>query len=245
MEKTEKPTPRRIREARKRGQILHSKDLTGTAAFVVSLLAMILLWPVQGRAIGDLFDRILAAIVRHAPDHEIRELLAVGLLQLLPLSLAALLAGGCVAFLVGLIQTRGAFAVEAVKPSLERINPVAGSKRMFSSENLIQLLKTILKTLFVLAAVAIALRSAAYDLLQTPHASNSALLSFYFSPIVKVLAAVVVVYLMLAAIDYGHQYYEYMKRLRMSKEEVRQEYRNEEGDPHMKQERKRIGREMV
>jgi type III secretion protein U len=156
--------------------------------------------------------------------------------------LPALLAG-VLGTLVEFLQVRGVLSMEKVTPDLKHINPVEGFKRIFSSDNVIEVIKSALKAVLLVGALVLIARKHAPDLyfLVHGHPAQAAALWWRMSMILVVWVLVFFVFFSLG--DSLLQHYKYIKKLMMSRREIKQEYKEDEGDPHIKGKRKQMHKE--
>jgi type III secretion protein U len=244
-DKTEKPTDKRLQDARKKGDIAKGKELTST----VTLLA----WLVMGALCLRLgteraaalceatFARIAAGWRAEGFGHVAALLswqsveLAVLLVALLMIPVAAL------GTLVEYLQAGPVLAFEKVAPKLEHLNPAEGIKRMFSLDNLVELLKGVLKTALLLGigwAVALALLPDAMRLAAGGDRPVQHFGALVWEATVRTLAWTVGVFMAVAFLDTVWTKHRFTKKLRMSMRDIKQEMKESEGDPLLKQQRK-------
>lgn len=245
-EKTEEATPKRLREARKKGQVAKSRDLTTVFVMIVVFVTI----AVSADWMTTQFRQLMFetfSIVERSPLTG-ADLMYVGnmALQVLVKVLAPILIAGVASgALIGFLQVGPIFSTEPLTPKIEKLNPVEGFKNMFKMVTFIELIKNILKISLViyLAYHTISnyleeiLLSSKVGVIDTVRMTGEIIYSFF----VKVCA----VFLVVALIDMSVQRWNFMKNMRMSKDEVKREYKQDEGDPHIKGERRRLHREMV
>ena len=252
-EKTEEPTSRKLQKAHDKGEVWKSKDVTHTAQFVVIMLLGWLGLELYVPQLREMFDRwplLMAQMLaesadtpvdqpaRMALEHGLRTLL-MGLVPVVFLPLA-------VGVFIIALQVRGVFSMEPLAPKPERLNPGQNLKRLVSTRNLIDLAMTLVKVTCIGAALYVSLRSAAPQWLQAVAGSTPQGVASLLGRSLGLMAlACLALYIFIAAVDYGHQYYEYMKQQRMSKDEVRREYKEVEGDPYVKGQRRALGQQMA
>lgn len=235
-DKTEAPTPKRKRDARRKGQIARSPELVTWAQV---LAATSLLRISMGMA-ATRFPALMTAMgntIREAEIGQAESLLGRasidGLLTLAPLALGLML----VALLGNFAQTGLLVSGHKLKPTAEHINPLKGLKRMFSPRSAFELGKTLIRTL-VLGLVAwstmkrVATEFSAQQMTIVPMASKVAITSL------DLIKNIALVGLMLAVADYVFARRKIMKTLRMTKQEVKDEYKATEGDPHIRSQRR-------
>lgn len=240
-DKTEEPTQRRIEEAIKRGDVARSQEINTLFVFGGLALALIMFGPASGREIIFAMKPFLgnmhqipsdAGGVRYALQTMV---LATGAAIALPIIVMTIfsIAGG-------LVQHRPLWTTEPLTPKMERISPIAGFKRVFGKQAFLQFLKGLAKLAIVGIAVWVVIDSekdrgdalARMDVTQIAPAMQ--ILA------IKLIGVVMTVFAFLAAGDYLYQRVTWHNKLRMTKEELKQEYKEQEGTPEIKQKRKQI-----
>jgi type III secretion protein U len=243
-EKTEKPTPKKLRQAREKGQVAKSKDLTQTlqivavfgylvagGASIVSGLTGLIMAP---------FD-VLALPFPAAVNVLASSLLTDATLILLPF-IGIVLAMGI--FGEGL-QVGVLLAFKALIPSMDKLNPLTNFKNMFSKKNLVEFLKSLFKIVFLSALIYLLLRDALPALVDIPLAGLPGV-GLAVAELLKIMIFNVgLAYLAISLADFAWQRFQHTKQLMMSKDEVKQEYKEMEGDPHIKNQRKHLHQEML
>ena len=234
-ERTEKATPRRIQEARRKGQVARSADLTGA----LCLLAMLaLLFAVK--------DQFFLDLQRYLSGHfsEVASLSASQKNPVTVLNDAALFSMKILAPFFGvalltviaanLLQVGFLFAPEALKPKGTSLNPMSGLQRMFSMRSLMELLKAILKFTVIGGLIYSLIKARLEELILIFYLSPGGIFQSVMDFILTVAWWGALAYLALALLDYMYQRYDYQKGLKMSKQEVKEEYKMTEGDPLVK-----------
>jgi type III secretion YscU/HrpY family protein len=247
-DKTEQPTPKRLRQARKKGQVLKSQDVTAAAMFLGSVALLAATGPrffAAGREIllaslrPELFSGRLApaALLAHLGSSA-----ADGFLACLPL------VGGLmgVAVAANYAQVRSFFSAEVIKPKFDKLNPLTGFKNLFfRAQTYIDLIKTILKFALIALLLYLALRGALRDLVLAARVTLGPSLALTTGLLFGLLYKVAGGMVLIAAADYFIQRKLHLKQLMMSKDEVMREFKEDEGDPHVKQERKHLHQEIL
>jgi flagellar biosynthetic protein FlhB len=246
-QRTEDPTPKRLEEARRRGDAPKSQEAIALAAFAAAFLG---LWLADGPAARDL-GAIGAAFIDHPHEFQVD----AGSLQRLYRALvgaAGLAVGGvgllfCVAALLSHIgQARPAPDFTRLAPALAKISPIEGLKRIYGPAALFNFLKGLFKILIVGAILVYALWPDRDLLARLVGAGEPSLLRVLNDEILKLFGFATLAMMVLAAFDYAIQVRSWKKRLRMTKEEVRRELKESEGDPiirgRLKRERDMRGR---
>ena len=234
-ERTEAATPKRRQEARDKGQILKSVEVN-TAVLLVAGAAF-LQWAMPGMS-ATLFEmtRDLLDVsqvsdytdvsLRHQMTH-----LAIEVLKLVsPIVLGILL--------VGVVSNVGQFGFlmsgHAIQPQLSRINPLEGAKRIFSARTLVELVKTIVKVVIVGFFAWQALQDKGPLLISLADMQAGAAGFAVSGAIMEVIWKVAAAFVVIAVADFAYQRWFYEKSLRMSKEEIKEEMKQSEGNPHMR-----------
>ena len=248
-EKSERPTEKRLRDARREGQVAKSQDLTSALAL---LAAVAVLWLGGGHTAARLSEAMRSGITgAFAFEGDLDRAAALSVLTggtqamaaaLLPLFVALFV----VAALSGYLQVGSIFAFESIKPKMEKLNPAESFKeKFFKGRSYVELLKTLLKMAVVgfviLAALWSSLRDIAMLVRQPPPAVAAFTLSLLASIGLKVGLALVV----LGAGDYFLQRFLFLKEMKMSKQEVKEEWKESEGDPLLKGMRRQIHRDIL
>ncbi|WP_426340053.1 EscU/YscU/HrcU family type III secretion system export apparatus switch protein [Pseudoduganella sp. S-14] len=245
-DRSEQATPHRLEDARKKGQVAKSVDFLSCAAIaVLTVVVQASGWDGLGKLLG-MAQRTLA----RAPGLEwsvanlaawCGQLLLAVLLLLAPLLMALVIA----ALLANLAQTGPIFSVHPVKPDFKRLNPVDGFKRIFSMRTLFEAGKSIVK-LVVLAGVAWAAVSAALPgLMALPTAAPAAYPRILLELVGGLLGKLALALLLIAMADMGFVRWDYAKRMRMSKRDIKDEHKNREGDPRVRARIRELRKEML
>ena len=233
-DRTEDPTSRRLEKAREDGQAPHSRELSGFAALLLAVLAAATTLPTLGRDLLRALRGILERGHDLTPDQAL-EVLLPSATVLLPLLAAATLGAAATT----LAQTRGLLSAKPLAPQLSRLSPMAGLKRIIGAESLIEFLKTLLKIALVGAAIWHA--GGAPELLEAVmHRPAPALLDTIADQSLRLVAATLAAFALLAAADLFLVRFRHLRRLRMSRHDMKEEAKDTDGDPHVKGKQKAI-----
>ena len=235
--KTEKATPKKRRDERKKGNVFLSQD----AVAVVTLLGSFsVFWMMSGRIAEQLtgFMRFCFTQVDLAGglavDDMLRELTmqALGLMArtVLPITLVT---AGC-AVVATFAQTRLLVSGELMKPKFNRINPLEGFKRLFSLKSVINALKGILKISILMVIVYFSIENMFHESAKYLYVDLRASCTHLFSQGVSMVVKIALAFIALAALDILYQWWDYERQIRMSKQEIKEEYKQTEGDPQIK-----------
>jgi type III secretion protein U len=243
-EKTEQPTPKRLREAREKGEVCKSQDVGSTAVllavFGIFFVAGVFLWDkvlrifdAPLRALGQPFDSALPNVAG--------EVFFLSL-QIVGVVLGTAIFAGLAA---NLLQVGVLTSVKAALPKLDKLNPSQWFKKTFALKNFVELVMMIAKTLIMAIVVKIAIEDNLGLLLSIPYGGIAGIPQVAGSLFATLIAKVAPAFLVLAAFDYFFQRHQYLKGLKMSKDEVKREYKEMEGDPLIKGKRKQLHQEMA
>ena len=232
------PTPHKLREARKKGQVPKSTAITSAAGLLSTLGALLLLGGWMTRQImawtGALVDQS-AIVATDGLAGLLFETLRLVALVCAPVVLVAFVA----AVLGNVAQFGIIFSVDPVKPKMQNINPIQGAKKMFSRAKFTELLNSCIKIVVIMLVAALVFRYHVRNLVLIQYHDIEAAIVVGGAIILKILAALVPLFIVLAAIDYAIKRAEFMREQRMSRYERKQEFKNTQGSPEMKQERRK------
>jgi flagellar biosynthetic protein FlhB len=243
-QKTEQPTQKRLEDARKKGDVVKSQEVAGLAVLAAGAL---LLASIGGSTSADI-ARILEGFLSnaHAVSAETLETrafwsrIAVGAGLALALPMGVLL----IAAVAGHVAQTGALvSTERLKPDLNKLSPMSGWKRVFGMSAVANFVKGLAKLAIVGTASVAVLWPRRNDLLRMTGVDASAILPIARDASIALLIAALTAYALLAAADYFGQYQSFMRRQRMTKQEVRDEHRQAEGDPHVRARLRQIRQE--
>lgn len=238
--RTERPTPRRLREARRRGEVACSRDLSGALALLAGLTALAAGGPAAARRLA----RLARAAAEAAPRGEVPPLGA--LLDALGAMAAASLPACAAAFLAaagaGILQVGARFTPEALAPRWERLDPMRGLRRLASPAQLVHLGLRLAQLALALLVAARRLAGAAQALSQLPRLDPTAAAAVAAPPLRALVWELGALLVALGLLDLALQHRRHRRALMMTREEVRRDQRQEEGDPRLRAERDRLRR---
>lgn len=235
-EKTEKATPKRKQDERKKGNVFQSNEVGTVLSLLAVFFSLQLLgpWIVANleSTMTDFFT--LSSTKTMLSMTDMNEFLRKVCLCFGVTILPVLIIGAFASCLSTIAQTRGLVSFEALKPKFNRINPIQGFKRLFSLRGVVELLKSILKIVILGIVIYQALEqelSVIPRLVDMTIPQAGAAIGSAIMDIVKKTALIMA---FVAAFDFLYQWWEYEKNLRMSKQEIKEEYKQTEGDPQVK-----------
>ncbi|MFH1862302.1 MAG: flagellar biosynthesis protein FlhB [bacterium] len=234
-EKTEQPSPKRKEEARKKGNVAKSYELNSALVLLTALSALAIfggyllthLQASQRFLLGNLCN------IELTPDL-LPGYFSAGLRFLLVLLLPILLPILLVGVAVNLIQSGFLLSPEAIKPNLGKINPLQGIKKLKSRRSLIELIKGLIKILIVGWVGYITVAGLSEEMLPLMDQSVAAIFLWVGRAVLLVGFRIAAALLVLALLDFIYQRWEHLQQMKMTKEEVKEEYRQLEGDPKIK-----------
>jgi len=239
--KTEEPTQKKLDDARRKGDVIKSMDVPSWAALAGAFSVMAI---AGGWMVSDLGKALLPFIAR--PDafevsgESLRGVMMSAVASAAPLFLAVLLTTAVAGAAGSLLQTGLLFSPEKIKFDLKKLSPLAGFKRLFGIDALFNFVKSVAKLVAIGAVVWWVFKPHARELETLVALDPSALLPFARELLISMFAAVLVFLGLGAGFDYLWQRYRFMSRMRMSKEELKDEYKQSEGDPHVKAKLKQL-----
>lgn len=234
-EKTEDPTPRRLEQAREEGQIARSRELT---TFLLLIAAVIMFWvtgATLGERISSIFEFGLSFDRKSAfdPIVTLTRTWEMGMETLY--SLAPVFVVLVVVAIIGPIALGGwLFAPKSLQPKLDKLNPIKGLKRIFSSQSLVELLKAIAKSLLIGLVMVYFIYAHIGEMLGLISESVNSALAHSMQLILLCCLLAVGSFIVVVAIDVPFQVWNHTRQLRMSKEEIKRELKETEGDPQIK-----------
>lgn len=245
-QKTEQATPHRLQQAFQKGQVAISREvmhLLALAALAMTILvflpfsftlikeslSLFIISPHQlyfdGKSIENLMDSIFfKIIICFIPLGAILMLTTIG---------------------AGFLQTRLAIQWNAIMPKFERISPFAGMKRVFSKRTLVDFTKNLTKLLVISACLFFFLKPQIVHLPGWADLPPSLFLSVIQGLVLKCLLVIICILMLIAILDYLYQKFEFLKNLKMTKEEVKKEYKEMEGDPLIKQRQRQLAQQIM
>jgi len=245
-EKTEEPTQKKINDSRKEGQVWKSKDLSGVAVFLVGLATVQMIWPMVDREVRMLFsfgfDRL-----SHPEDLEkaALEMLTMGLRSVMILSIPVGIACAMIGAIVEFLQVGALFSPKAIMPKFEKLDFIKGMKNLVGKKQLVELLKNLLKMGLAGYVVWGAVSSRLTMVVETVRNDVPAIMGVLGELVSAIAMRVGLLFAAFGIFDVWWQRRTYYEDLKMTKDEVKKEYKQSEGDPHHKAKRKEMHQEIL
>jgi flagellar biosynthetic protein FlhB len=246
-DKTEEPTPHRLREAREKGQVAKSREITTAVLLLISFAFFKYMGPFMWRELNISIRAILEQIPNAAQFDAAFAgyILLLGLRALAVVTLPILGAVFVASFAAEVLQTGFVMAADPLAPKLERISPLEGFKRIFSMQGLVETVKSILKIIIVFYIAWVAIKEDLPMLVVLINAQPWDGIVLGGNIAYKIAMRVGAFYIIIAFLDYLYRRWEYMRNLKMTKQEVKEEYKRLEGDPLVKQRMRDLQRQVA
>ena len=244
-EKTEKATPKKRKDERKKGNVFLSRDAVTAVSLIASFYALKIFAPSIFTNVQDLVRRYISLAgtkeVFLASDIStiFTDLGLVFLKTAMPLVAVSVL----VAVIVTMAQTKMLFSTKAFAPKFSRINPLNGIKKMFSIRAIVELLKSLLKIVVLLYMVYTVLIDEVTTLPMLINMTPVSAINRTGEIIMDVVLKSGIAFVFLAAADYLYQWWDYEKNMKMSKQEIKDEYKQIEGNPQIKGRQRNIAQQ--
>ena len=245
-ERTEAPSSKRREDFRKKGQIAQSKEVQTAALFTVMLLFWIFYLPTFWRGLSDLLASIWQSIhaVELTPQSTMNMFLFLlqksGML-LLPLFVLVLLIG----FFSSFLQFGWLLTAKPLIPDFAKLDPIQGFGRMFSRRSVVELVKSLLKVLLISWVAVTTVINNFNEALILIDTSIPLTLVFLAKVSMLILAKICAVMILIAILDFSFTKWEMEEKMKMTKQELKEEFKETEGDPHIKAQIRSIQQQMA
>jgi flagellar biosynthetic protein FlhB len=241
--KTEDATPRKLEEARKKGDVAKSPDVASALSLAGAAAVILMAGGWFATSMAEQFLPFIAAPhtmmggLNTGAGVEIGGIALWAITPFLGAVMLATILGG-----VGgnLAQSGILFTGEKLKPDWSKVNPMAGFKRIFGPDGLVQFIKTFLKLLAVCVVCWLVLKPHANELANMAAMSPAMILPFTRDLAISLMVSALVFLSFTAGVDFLWQKYRFAERMKMTKEELKEDYKQSEGDPHVKAKLKQI-----
>ncbi len=245
-DKTEHATPKKRDDARQKGEVAKSRELTSIAILSAGTIYMFFNLKSMTMTLGNNLKMGFAQIPEVMTSRDFSPAMASDiildfLILLAPLFLVLMV----VAILINLAQTGILFTVEALTPKASKIDPIKGFEKVFSKRSLVELAKSILKIVIVGWVAFSAFKNDIPRMVPLLYQENAQIFSVLGELSFEIMVKSCCVILVLAILDYMYQKWEYEQNLMMTKQEVKDEFKQSEGDPMVKSRIRSIQREMA
>ncbi len=235
--KTEKATPKKRQDARKKGQVFQSRELSSAFLLVLVFLYLKIFGKYIYIELAAFTNKMFEEYAKTRNFYTINgfSVLFIDTMTVLLKTVGPVFAIAVVASLVGAYSQVGfIFTLDPIAIKLNRLNPIQGFKRIFSLRGLTELLKALIKILIVGSVVYFFLKNEVYNILRLMYLGAAQSGTYIVNTSINAALKICMLLVIFGIIDYGYQWWEYEKSLRMSKQELKEEYKQVEGNPEVK-----------
>lgn len=245
-EKTEKATPKKLRDARKKGQVAKSQDFGSAFTFIVSIASVLIL---ADYIFGKLSNFMITSFgVSKSPGEltsNISSFILLAMQTIAECSFPTLVLTVIVGVMVQFLLVGPLFSLEVIKPKLDKLNPVNNLKNLFKMKTLFELLKSLFKITGAIVIVYYTMKQASPEILASANYPIVGILTIFSSFLFKLIVRIGIFFIVVAIADLVYQKSNFAKEMKMEKFEVKQEYKDTEGDPHIKSRRRQTAHEIA
>ncbi len=243
-EKTEQPTPKRLRDAREKGQVAYSRDVSSAAVMIAVFIYVGATFEYSMDEWRDLVTYITTLDTPFFGDAVNAALVACAL-TMAKLSIPPVAVAAVSGFAAGYFQVGALMSWEAVKPDLNKLNPIQGLKKIFSKKNLVEFLKNVIKLTFIGYLIYDVIVNSIPDLVTFSYGESDQIIPALGTLVKRIAVNTAIALVVIAAFDAFFQRRNHIKQLMMTKDEVKQEYKEMEGSPEIKSRRRELQRELL
>lgn len=244
-EKTEKATPKKLRDARKKGQVAKSQDLPAAFTFIASVAAILGMTTSLYHQMGDFLVGTFKAVNNTDLPNVVLNLFFKANEVIFLASMPSLIVVSIVGVLINFLTVGPVFATEVFKFDPKKFNPIDNLKGKFKLKTLVELLKSIIKISVASYLIYLVMYNSIPVLIQTVSMPITGALIVFHAFLMEVIVKVGLFFIIVAVADFLYQKVTFANEMKMEKFEIKQEYKNSEGDPHIKGKRKQIAQEIA
>lgn len=245
-EKTEKATPKKLRDARKKGQVAKSQDLPSAFTFIASIWATLAMMSYIFTQISGFFYHIFDNITREKTIHLfLPNFYQEAFMIIFLCSIPVMIVVGFIGIVINFLAVGPVFSTEVFKPDIKKFNVVQNLKSKFKMKTLFELVKSIFKLVVAAYLIYGVMYEALPVLIQTVRSDVNVALQVYYTFLMQVVIRVGVFFIVVAVVDFIFQKRNFANEMKMEKFEIKQEYKNTEGDPQIKSKRRQIAQEIA
>ncbi len=238
-EKTEQPSERKLKKAREKGQIPLSKEVSNWFAIIGIAILIGGIMPYFAQGVGGYLKQMLTeAPVIGINMGNLRQVVLSNMLPIVGMFLGVAAVFAVLAVSGVALQTKLNISTERMKPKLEKLSLLKGAKKLFSMASVVEMLKATLKLTLIGVIIYLIIKEQLPSARGLVNATLTLSIQTSLSMLGKLVMAAGIFVSIVAAADYGYQYYTFMKKMKMSKQEVKEEHKETEGNPHVKSKRR-------
>lgn len=236
-EKTEKATPRKRQDVRKEGQVLQSREVVTAISVLGTFSLLSLLGKFMLVRLMDFTEKYISALGENRDiTSEYVFQIAKDIIVLIAVVCGPIMiATGFIAIIATIVQTKGLFSTKSIKFKFSNLNPLKGIKRLFSLQTIISVLKGVIVISIISYIVYDKIVDKLPEISRLFNAEPIQGVAYLGSSVMDIVMAICILFAFVAAGDFLFQWWNFEKKIRMSKEEIKQEYKKLEGDPQIKQ----------
>lgn len=245
-EKTEKATPKKRQDERKKGKVAKSQDINTAILLLFSFIILVVFGSSMKNGMTSLYEHTFTEFIHwDVTEETVHRVFSGATIEaakfLAPIMIIAILAGLASNFM----QIGFLFTTEPLKLDLKKIDPIQGAKRIFSVRALVELAKSLLKIAFIGVITFMIIWIFKDDMLMLAFKNAENALGFFGRITIIMGVAAAIALLLLSVFDYAYQRYDFEKNMKMSKQDIKDEYKNMEGDPLIKSKIKEKQKQMA
>lgn len=244
-EKTEQATPKKLKDARKKGQVAKSQDLPAAFTFIVSLWVVVASAGTIYTKIGGFLMTLFHMVAYPHLDTAIPDLYMEGAMVIFAVSMPILMVVVMIGVIINFLSVGPCFALEVFKFDLKKFDPIQNLKSKFKMKTLIELLKSVIKISVACYIIYLVMVESFPVLIKAVSMPITGALLIFKAFLMEVVMKVGIFFVIVAVADFVYQKKNFANEMKMEKFEIKQEYKNTEGDPHIKSKRKQIGQEIA
>ncbi|WP_373263700.1 flagellar biosynthesis protein FlhB [Hungatella hathewayi] len=244
-EKTEQPTSKRRKDARKKGNVLQSKDVSTVVMLLGAFLIIKIMLPSIYKTSREFMEWTIEGIGTDSFNSILSQMFTKIVWALMSSVMPVLLFVVVLGILIHGIQTRFLVSFYSLRPKLSKLNPISGIKKMFSLKNVVELIKNLVK---ITLLVVLLFNIVKGDLIQVGRMADMEVLTsavYMLNMIFQLVLKVCLAFVVVAFFDFLYQRWQYEKDLKMTKQEVKDEYKQTEGNPEIKGRIRKVQRQMA
>ncbi|MEM6546623.1 MAG: type III secretion system export apparatus subunit SctU [Pseudomonadota bacterium] len=243
-DKTEPPSQKKLRDARKKGQVVKSKEISSAAQLTVALAMLFAFMPHYVSEVQRMIllpSAFYEAEFGFAANAVMEDVTQIAFSIFAPIVIVVAVVGA----VANLAQFGLLFSTESLKPKLSNLSPASGIKKIIALKNLIEFLKSTIKIVFLSLLIYLVIRDLVHEVVKIPHCGVQCIPSILGAIFIRIMIYTIAAFVIIAAADYLFQRMQFMKEQKMTKDEVKREYKESEGDPHIKGKRKQMAQEIA
>jgi flagellar biosynthetic protein FlhB len=244
-ERTEQATPRKREDARKKGQVARSQELNSVFIILTGILALVIFYNHILHGFTDSFYFNLQKIGTDVTVTNFYQLFIENGKSVISIMAPILLLLGIVGVLVNIAQVGFMISAESISPKLDKLDIIKGLKRLFSMQTLVNLIRDTIKIIVIAYVAYLTFKGEMPNYIPLADQGVGQIMIFMCKVSLKIVIRATLVLLILSILDYAYQKFEHEKQLRMTKQEIKDEMKQHEGDPLIKVRIRRIQRELA